>query len=123
MPQFTQQTLSLSWVKCQNNAWCGLNTVNLESDHFDGMEGVYVIWRNTDGHAVRVGQGVIKDRLAAHREDQTVQVYAAAGLSVSWAPVAARYRDGVETFLAVQLKPLVGDRFPDVPPIRVNLPE
>jgi hypothetical protein len=68
--------MKLSWNKCKGGIWCSLNTVDLEDSHFDGMEGVYVIWH--DGQTpktVRVDQGIIRDRLAAHRTDKEIQFY------------------------------------------------
>lgn len=87
------------------------------------MEGVYVIWYGGQNPAtVRVGQGVIRDRLQAHRNDPEVQSYAHLSLYVTWASVLARERDGVEAYLAQQLRPVVGERFPQRHPIPVNLP-
>ena len=115
--------MALTWNKCQGDEWCGLNTVNLGHNHFDGMEGVYIIWHGGQNPAtVRVGQGVIRDRLQTHRNDHEVQAYAHLGLSVTWAAVPARDRDGVEAYLAQQLQPLVGERFPQRRATAVNLP-
>jgi len=87
------------------------------------MEGVYIIWHGGSKPAtVRVGQGIIKDRLAAHRTDPQVQAYAQLGLFVTWASIPETYRHGVEAFLAAKLNPIVGERFPNVVPIDINLP-
>ena len=51
-----------------------------------------------------------------------VQAYAHLGLYVTWTPVEAAKRDGVENFLANQLKSLVAERCFDCKPISVNLP-
>ena len=83
------------------------------------MEGVYVIWQG-NGSVIRVGQGKIKDRLAEHRANPAITKYD--NLYVTWAPVYAQYRDGIERHLANVLKPLVGDAFPNANPIAVNLP-
>src|SRR5579885_3656927 len=115
--------MNITWNKCQGEVWGHLNRVDLSHGHFDRMEGVYVIWHGgPDPKTVRVGQGIIKDRLAAHRNDPDIQAHSAKELFVTWAAVAASARDGVEAFLAEALKPLVGDRFPDVAPVAVNLP-
>ncbi|MBI4387957.1 MAG: hypothetical protein HY582_02815 [Candidatus Omnitrophica bacterium] len=111
------------WNKCQGNNWCSLLNVNLEHAHFDNMEGVYIIWHGgVKPRTVRVGQGIIKDRLAKHRSDPKILGYQQDGLYVTWAQVVHYQRDGVERYLAEALKPLVGDNFPDVPPTEVNLP-
>ena len=52
--------MNVEWVKCQGDVWCSLATVNLQHSHFDGLEGVYIIWHAGDTPAtVRVGQGII----------------------------------------------------------------
>ena len=115
--------MNVEWNKCKGDKWCSLNGVDLSNGHFDGMEGVYVIWHGGPTlKAVRVGKGIIRNRLTAHRQDKEIQAYLALGLFVTWASVDARSRDGVEAFLADALDPLVGERFPDVVPVPVNLP-
>ncbi len=93
--------------------------VDLSHAHFNNMEGVYIIWQ-ANGPVVRVGQGIIRDRLAAHKQDKAITAYP--NLHVTWAPVSALYRNGVERHLANTLKPRVGDTFPNVNPIQVLLP-
>ncbi len=115
--------MALIWNKCTGNVWCGLNSVNLSHNYFDGMEGVYIIWHGGQNPAtVRVGQGVIRERLQAHRNDSEIQAYSKFGLSVTWAAVPAQNRDGIEAYLAQQLQPLAGERFPQRRAVPVNLP-
>jgi hypothetical protein len=115
--------MNVGWNKCEGDKWCLLNSVNLDHSHFEGLEGVYIIWHaGVSPATVRVGQGVIKERLAVHRNDKDIQSFSDLGLYVTWASVATFYRDGIEAFLAEQLNPKVGDRFPDRKPIEVNLP-
>ena len=99
--------------------------MDLAHASFDALAGVYVIWHGGQNPRwVRVGKGMIRDRLTAHRADSAVLAYGKFGtLFVSWAEVPTACRDGVESFLAESLKPLVGDRFPDCDPIPVNLPK
>jgi hypothetical protein len=85
--------------------------------------GVYVIWqRGNPSRAVKVGQGDIADRLSKHKQDRTITSYGNPDLSVTWAVVSAAVADGIERYLGDYYKPLIGDRFPDVIPIVVNLP-
>jgi len=113
----------IEWQQCEGEEWCPLNTVNLEHSHFEGLEGVYIVWHAGPNPAtVRVGQGMIRDRLAAHREDEDVQAYTDMVLYATWASVAKMHRDGIEAFLAGRLNPKVGERFPARTPIEVNLP-
>ena len=115
--------MSVKWMKCQGEVWCPLATVNLPHPYFNGISGVYIIWHGGTAPAtVRVGQGIIRDRLAAHRTDLAIQQYAPLGLFVTWAVIPQQYFDGVEAFLAARLNPRVGDRFPNVLPVEVNLP-
>lgn len=111
--------MQLSWQKCLGNVWGSLLWVDLGHSHFDSMEGVYIIWQ-ANGQVVRVGQGIIKDRLSAHRNDPAITRYN--NLYVTWAPVLATYRNGVERYLANTLRPLIGDAFPNAVPMAVNLP-
>jgi hypothetical protein len=115
--------MQIKWIKCQGEVWCPLATVNLSHAHFENLEGVYVIWHGGSNPAtVRVGQGIIRDRLMTHRNDPEVQAFSSLGLFVTWASVQQTFCDGVEMFLASRLKPKVGERFPDRTPIEVNLP-
>jgi hypothetical protein len=112
--------LTVSWGTCgDNNHWCDFIKLDLSSDYFKDLKGVYIIW-NADG-VVRVGSGIIKDRIAAHREDKEITAYK--DLVVTWAQVNANQMEGVEKFLADQYNPKIGERFPDRTPIKVNLPK
>ena len=104
--------------------WCDLLRLDMDSIGEDEI-GVYIIWKPDDtGTAVRVGQGNIKDRLTRHKKDKKITRHAVDGaLSVTWTILSTRYLDGVEKHLGDLLEPLEGPRFPDVPPISVNLPE
>jgi hypothetical protein len=115
--------LSVTWIKSTQNVWLPFETFNLGS--VTPTTGVYVIWHGGQPPwTVRVGQGDIAERIGVHRGDQQVLAYRSygTGLFVTWAAVPAYSLDGVERYLADQLRPLVGDRFPNVVPIPVNLP-
>ncbi len=110
--------MQLLWHTWDGKSWSDLLNMDLSLPHFNTMEGVYVIWSGSS--TVRVGQGIIRDRLGKHRNDRAITAYPS--LLVTWAPVEKNYRDGVERYLANTLKPKVGDAFPDTIPIAVNLP-
>ena len=115
--------MQVSWVKCGNGGnWCPLETLDLET--VGDVRGVYIIWHEGNpGRVVRVGQGIIKDRLSAHRNDSGITLYSVHGtLRVTWASVPLNQRDGVERYLAETWHPLVGAAFPDALPIAVNSP-
>jgi hypothetical protein len=112
----------VTWVKCDQGLWCSFDRVNLTKV---STVGVYVIWHTgSPGRVVRVGQGDIAQRLGAHRDDPAVTRYRTNGsLLVTWAEVPKKAdRDGIERYLANHYRPLVGDAWPDVTPIPVNLP-
>jgi hypothetical protein len=109
----------LDWIKC-GAGWCSFSNVDLGDTHFNNMEGVYLIW-NDSGKVVRVGQGVIKDRLWNHRDNPEIARHNPS--YVTWARVPVAFRNGVERFLANFYSPLVGDAFPVATPISVNLPQ
>ena len=113
--------LTVAWVTSDQGSWCNFERVDLSGvDVF----GVYVIWHEGNpGRIIRIGQGDIASRLSAHRSDLSICQFRNRGtLRVTWAAVPADQVDGVERFLLGHLSPLVGDAFPDAPPIAVNLP-
>ena len=90
-------------------------------------DGVYVIYQHATGNiparAIRVGQGIVKDRLCTHKDDPTIGAYRIFGpLYVMWAATPAHVKNGAERYLADLYQPLVGDAFPNVVPITVSLP-
>lgn len=108
----------IDWIKC-GDAWYSLHGVNLSSTHFNNLEGVYIVWQ-AKGPVVRVGQGLIKDRIQSHREDEEINAFT--NLYVTWASVSTQSRDGIERYLAEVLNPKVGSNFPNIPSVAVNLP-
>jgi hypothetical protein len=115
--------LRVTWGKCVGGNWCQLNTVNLGGQAFDDG-GVYLIWHlGSPSRVVYVGQAAeFRARFAVHRNDPRIQKYAKLGLNVTWAPVRAAQRDGVEAYLADKWSPLVGERRPAAARIVVNSP-
>lgn len=113
--------LNVTWVKSIQNEWLKFQTFNIDSANSDG---VYIIWHGGNpGKVVYVGQGDVKSRLQAHRNNTEITNYAKAGiLYVTWASVSASQKDGVERYLADTWNPLVGDAHPNTNPIAVNSP-
>lgn len=103
------------------NDWYCLQSVNLAAI---AAFGVYIIWRSSQTPwTVRVGQGDIADRLSADRQNPKILANSSlARLRVTWVEVSETDRNGIERYLVDQLRPLVGDPYPDVLPIPVNLP-
>lgn len=117
--------MNVTWIKPDDGIWYDLAKVDLTHSHFNNLEGVYIIWQCDVkiANVVKVGQGLIKDRLQSHRIDREIQSYNTEWLSVTWAAIPAASRDGVERFLGDKYTPKVADRFPNVTPIVVNLPK
>jgi hypothetical protein len=120
----------VAWVKnTQNNDWFDFLRLNLDAPYFFGKKGVYVIWYTSPGIAkvVRVGSGVLADRLKEHRSNPEITKYSNSGqLKVSWVVVDKvaffeHEMEGAEKYLARVYSPLVGDRFPNIPEVPINL--
>jgi len=116
--------MNLKWNDCKGDQWCPFLDVDLNHSHFNDMEGVYIIWYwdNDKPVTVRIGQGIIKDRLSEHRKDPEILEYEDKDMYVTWARIGMSEQDAVEKYLADTLEPLVGESFPDVYPREVNLP-
>ncbi len=109
------QSMELKWHRCQGNLWCNFNAVNLDHQHFNGIEGVYIIWHaGKHPHVVYVGKGNIRDRIKEHRRKKEIQEFSQFTLFVTWAEVAPDYQEGVEAYLANYWKPKVGNNYPAV---------
>ena len=115
------ETLELSWMRCHGNDWCSFEYL---ACYLIDEEGVYIIWcEGKTNRVVYVGQGDVRERLTAHRQDNELLACRKYGrLQVTWAFVPVLKRDGVERFLAESYKPLLSARLPSVWPIKVNLP-
>ena len=74
---------------------------------------------------IYVGQsGDIGGRLDDHQNDEAITKYKERGtLYATWAKVSVSQRDGVERYLADELKPFEGKNHPKVTPIEVNKPK
>lgn len=126
--------MQIVWIKNLNTSeWFDFLRLNLDAAYFTDKYGVYVIWytspaeSNAESKVIRLGQGNIGERLRAHRTDPSILRYANIGqLKVSWAVLnnfSKMTIDGIERFLAESYRPLIGDRFPEVDTIPVNLIE
>jgi hypothetical protein len=114
----------LEWNKCKVGTWCTLSELDLDHEHFDDMEGVYVIWYGEESPvALRVGCGYVRNCLANERNDKEVWVYRQQHeLYVTWGKVGPKFRDGVAKYVASALQPELESSSPDVEPIEVNIP-
>lgn len=117
-------SLELEWMRCWGDVWCKLNFVNLNHEYFNkDVSGVYVIWHGgPNPKVVCVGRGNIKECITKHRKDPKIQQYEYLELYVTWASVPKEYQDGAGAYLADEWDPIVGERHPQTPPIKVNSP-
>jgi DNA-binding response OmpR family regulator len=114
----------VQWEKCKGGTWCNLFELDLDHEHFNDREGVYVIWQGDENPVVlRVGHGLIRESLARERNDKNLWGYTDQHeLCVTWAEVNPRFRDGVFRYVSEALEVEFENGSPDVQPIAVNLP-
>ncbi len=112
---------NLNWIRDNNGNWLDPRNTDWA---FISYVGVYTIWVPGTGFSgpsfIKVGQGDVKDRMQSHMRDLRIARFP--NLRFTYASVSWYERDGVERYLGEVLRPLVAERFPDAPPIRVNLP-
>lgn len=119
----------VEWVKNnQNNEWFDFLRLNLDAPYFIGKRGVYAIWYvGTPSKVIKIGSGNIVERLREHRSNTEITKFSSFGpLKVTWAVInGINFKEehlmGVECFLASTYTPLIGERYPSVIPIQVNL--
>lgn len=112
----------LQWVKSMDGKWLNLKLLDLTHVH---ATGVYIIWHGGQvPRIVRIGQGNIAGRLTTHLNNLQIMRFAEFGpMMVTWAEVKEKHRrDGIETYLAGQFKPLIKDRLPEVEPLVASSP-
>ncbi len=114
--------MALYWNRCKDGEWADLFAVDLDDPHFQGLEGVYVIWHGGDSPGpVRVGQGMIRDALRVERISPEIRVFKPSGLFATWARIDRVRRPGVLRFIAETIRPKVFSPLPADAPIKVNL--
>lgn len=134
--------ITLHWQKCiKSSLWCQFNPKLLSNGRFENrlgdrsvdITGVYIIWTgNGDRTVLKVGSGIIKNKLAAHLKDPEVQAYQPTRLYTTWASTLfckngpedtqESVDKGIEKFLGIAFRPKLVECLPDVDPIMVNLP-
>ena len=119
---------SLSWyVRGSNNLYFPFEGYDLDQPYFDDLVGLYAIYYETKNRYIQyvyIGQGNIRERLKAHRLDQSIQTIALQNeLYITWAKddSSEEIREGKEQYLHDKLDPLASNP-QNVPPIQVILP-
>lgn len=114
--------MELDWCKCKYSSRCRLNHLKLDNNYFDGLVGVFVIWSGNDmKNIVKIGKGIIRDRLFEERKNKKIQVYGP-DIFVTWAIVPNVFLEGIESYLNNILKPVIQNNVNSYNPIIVNLP-
>ena len=119
---------TLEWIKVRRagaavESWSNLFALDLFHEHFNGLEGVYVVWHKGRNPVLRVGQGVIRKQLQAMRRClDLIEVGREFEVFVTWASVGPDRRRGVERYLCEMLSPQILVQHAAVPTIEVNLP-
>lgn len=142
------ETMTVHWQKRTDylfsGQWCQLNPELLNDPRLEfrletrfgvlrtDIVGVYIIWAGVSNRTIlKVGSGIIKNRLGEHFRDPKVQAYKYSGLYATWARISPFFKPdgrlndrerGIEKFLGILLNPKLTQRLPDVDPIWVNLP-
>ena len=111
--------MQVNWIQPTNGGVYLLDTVDLNHQHFNNLEGVYIIYSGTT--VIYVGRGDIAVRLGAHRRDFR-QRSDYETLKVIWASVPEASQEGVELYLADTYNPIVGEHNSRNQAIPVNLP-
>jgi hypothetical protein len=113
----------VEWSKCTHDNWCDLFKLDLEHKYLQGINGVYILWYETDKrNIIKVGQGDVAKSLIAEKSDLAIQAFAHHGLKVTWADVSTFKRKGVFNWLSDTLKPKIPVDQPKSSPVEVNLP-
>ena len=114
--------MKIKWCKSEIQTGYRLDLINLYSECFDSLIGVYVIWYGSNtSNVVALGQGTIRDKLIDMQIDKKVQEYGP-NLFVTWAVVPRASLEGIEAFLSSVLTPLVQNSITSSEHISVNLP-
>jgi type II secretory ATPase GspE/PulE/Tfp pilus assembly ATPase PilB-like protein len=115
-------SLRVYWNR-YGDAWAEFFAVDLDDPHFDGLEGVLVVWRGgVAPAAIAVGHGVLRETLSALRADPAMESYRGETLLASWAKVERIARPGVARYLIENLRPRIAPPPPDATAVEVNLP-
>ena len=95
----------------------GRFAVDFDDPHFNGLEGVFVVWQGgSQPAAISVGVGPLRQELKAQRADPAFAPYRGKPLFVAWAKVEKLARAGVARYLYETLKPRTLMSVPTVRP-------
>ena len=122
------EAVAIAWIKTRvaddvPERWGELFALDLNDEHFDDLEGVYVVWHRGQDPVLNVGCGPIRSRLHELRCDPAiVKVLQSTEVYVTWARVDPTVQDRVGRYLVTALNPQIIPDLPEVEPIPVDLP-
>ena len=116
-------SLRIHWNQVQGGAWADFFALNIEDPHFNGLEGVLVVWQGGATPAVvAVGQGVLRELYKDLRLAPALMLYRGSTLFTTWAKVEKAARPGVLRYLIDALKPKIAPVALAATAVEVNLP-
>jgi type IV pilus assembly protein PilB len=120
----TANRLGVHWNRCAVDQWADLFAVDLDGPHFQGLEGVFVIWHGGPApRPVAIGRGRINDELRARRADPALLRFKDLTLLTTWARVDPAVAENVLRYLQEALQPIIPGPVPKGGPmVEVNLP-
>lgn len=113
--------MDVEWNRCARNWWCEFKSVDLGHALFD-VHGICVVWDREVGAVLKVSEGHVRQKLTEIKESAEFEPHKDHDVRFTWAEVADEERAGCAAYLAERLDPKFGDQFPDVKPVRINLP-
>lgn len=120
------RNLNVNWQRPSINSWFKLNELDCINPFLvnNGVkkEGIYIIWSDRKAAVVRIGSGIIVNRLYSHLNNPEITKYGNLLFTFAEIPEEEK-RLSVETYLGSIFDCLVGERFPDKQNIKVNLPD
>ena len=115
--------MSVHWNPGQGGAWAEFFAVDFQDRHFEGLSGVFVVWKGGEHPAaVATGQGSLREELNKLRASPEAEKFKGETLFVTWAKVEKPLQGGVARYLVEALRPLLASAAPSVQMIEVNLP-
>ncbi len=107
----------------QQATWTDIFDVDPNHEHFDNLEGVYVVWHKGEHPVLRVGQGLIAEVLEDLKNElDVIQAGKQSEVHVTWADIDILERNGVERYLVEMLNPTLQEHLLDATPIEIDLP-
>lgn len=110
------QATAPAWRRC-GSGWCGFTTAVLPDP---AASGILIVWSQTSGQVMYVGQGGIAKNLRWARQFKPLE--ALTDLLVTWATIPEDGQSGIRNFLVARLAPVYRDPPSGDPATPIRLP-